>query len=581
MFYTAKNDSYESKRPNIEPGAVLLNLRVVAQQKDGNPQISKLPIKTSVDTVVGTLRKALAKESGYPPQNLQITYNNRPMKDELKLRDHNIQERTTCQINIIVRNEPMSSDSGSRKSVKRRQEDEEADAMSIASKRTKLDKMGDDAMTFVSSAMPTSGERMAMSIVDISNTKTQQRGEIQGTRVSRDDMRNERQQGLGMKSSSVQGHRWRTRCLHVAHTLKGGKMKNEDSIFKFQSEDGSVTSVGVFDGHGLSPFAILASKIGVKISKAWFQKFQSDMINWSEEKWNKSFSQLFTKIQNFTRDQFVAMEKKKRAECNSPTAAPVIDGKGIIRHADGKAIHGGTTASIVLVLRSSNGQKIVTAHCGDSDILKITKKADEDARYKLLTTGHRALNIKEFERVRRLPDSLYHEKLVFVYFIEGVRDPSLLPKVFLDNGRINTRITSNPSHYGLYPSNIRQEPAAYAISPPNSTSDKVRLANTRALGDFYGQQYGLSHIPEVHMHDLDPSSEHILVAASDGVWDIWEYLDVMSWAIKWASVKDPHQHDPLVAKFLQQTKQRATTLFRNPLSVDDSSVGIIVVPKEM
>jgi hypothetical protein len=205
----------------------------------------------------------------------------------------------------------------------------------------------------------------------------------------------------------------------------------------------------------------------------------------------------------------------------------------------------------------------------------VKESSPENPNYQIITTGHRVLNAAEYKRIQELPDEEYPVKLQFVYHIHAIRNPSLLPKVFLPDGRINTKITSNPANFGLYPSNIRQEPATYAITPEN-VKDRVRLANTKSLGDFYAHQFGLSYVPEVQMESLPTDSDYCLVAASDGVWDTWTYDDVVTWLLQWMANPTHNVLQNRLKSFLGQTKQRGCKLF---LLVDDSSMGIIHVPK--
>merc|ERR1719296_513026 len=50
---------------------------------------------------------------------------------------------------------------------------------------------------------------------------------------------------------------------------------------------------------------------------------------------------------------------------------------------------------------------------------------------------------------------------------------------------------------GLHPTNVRYEPAVYAVSPGNIYQDATCIAMTRSLGDFYGHQFGLTYIPTI------------------------------------------------------------------------------------
>jgi len=295
-------------------------------------------------------------------------------------------------------------------------------------------------------------------------------------------------------------------CDAFVGTIQGGKPKNEDNVYKFKSPDGAITAIAIFDGHGLSTFAVIASKVAAKIANVWFERFWKDMASWTQKQWTDGFTRLFEKIHTVMRDQFEKLERRKRMDSKVPLDG-IVDENGVVRHSDGNAVHGGTTASFAVVVRSDHGQSFVTAHTGDSEILLVKESDESNPNFEIITTGHRVLNAAEFKRVQDLPDSQYPIKLEFVYHIHCIRDASLLPRVFLPNGRINTKITSNPTNYGLYPSNIRQEPATYAITPANAR-DKVRLANTKSLGDFYAHQYGLSHVPDVQVECLPLDSTY-------------------------------------------------------------------------
>jgi serine/threonine protein phosphatase PrpC len=50
---------------------------------------------------------------------------------------------------------------------------------------------------------------------------------------------------------------------------------------------------------------------------------------------------------------------------------------------------------------------------------------------------------------------------------------------------------------------------------------------TRALGDFYAAQFGLTHEPSVEIKKLDSSwrGNFSIMVASDGIWDCWRYED--------------------------------------------------------
>lgn len=99
---------------------------------------------------------------------------------------------------------------------------------------------------------------------------------------------------------------------------------------------------------------------------------------------------------------------------------------------------------------------------------------------------------------------------------------------------------------GLHPTNVRYEPAVYAVTPRTVSKDSTCIAMTRALGDFYAHQFGLTHKPSItvrkmtasdgctddttHLHTQTHASDKqsfTVFLASDGVWDCWKYDDLM------------------------------------------------------
>eukprot|EP00493_Phyllostaurus_siculus_P015828 UN16072 len=74
---------------------------------------------------------------------------------------------------------------------------------------------------------------------------------------------------------------------------------------------------------------------------------------------------------------------------------------------------------------------------------------------------------------------------------------------------MDSKVAAHPLLYGLYSSNVRKEPTTYAVTPASVINDRVRLANTRAIGDFYAEQFGVSHTPEVMIETLPPNESFL------------------------------------------------------------------------
>jgi serine/threonine protein phosphatase PrpC len=88
---------------------------------------------------------------------------------------------------------------------------------------------------------------------------------------------------------------------------------------------------------------------------------------------------------------------------------------------------------------------------------------------------------------------------------------------------------------GLHPTNVRYEPAVYAVTPQfrtnkhaqgvleRITTDSTCIAMTRALGDFYAHQFGLSAEPSIKFKEIPADMDVCILVGSDGIWDCWKY----------------------------------------------------------
>ena len=76
---------------------------------------------------------------------------------------------------------------------------------------------------------------------------------------------------------------------------------------------------------------------------------------------------------------------------------------------------------------------------------------------------------------------------------------------------------------GLHPSNVRYEPAVYAVTPRGVPKDETCIAMTRAVGDFYAHPFGLTAEPSLSVHMLENDGDYCILAGSDGIWDCWRY----------------------------------------------------------
>jgi hypothetical protein len=99
--------------------------------------------------------------------------------------------------------------------------------------------------------------------------------------------------------------------------------------------------------------------------------------------------------------------------------------------------------------------------------------------------------------VQKLPADEYPHKLLYVYDKTNVFRKYECPLVFLENGTKDPVFVQNPWGSGLHPTNVRYEPAVYAVTPRQINKDSTCIAMTRALGDFYAHQFVLTCEPSI------------------------------------------------------------------------------------
>jgi len=100
---------------------------------------------------------------------------------------------------------------------------------------------------------------------------------------------------------------------------------------------------------------------------------------------------------------------------------------------------------------------------------------------------------------------------------------------------------------------------------------------TRALGDFYAHQFGLTWEPDIYLRPLDENSEFLITVGSDGIWDCWKFEDFSGFA---TSTYKNYPKDLLKAarNIVSTNVGRAKSLF-GKRSFDDSSLCLLYVPK--
>lgn len=76
----------------------------------------------------------------------------------------------------------------------------------------------------------------------------------------------------------------------------------------------------------------------------------------------------------------------------------------------------------------------------------------------------------------------YPSKLLFIYDKNNVFRKYSCPLVFRPDGQRDPSYVENPWGLGLHPTNVRYEPAVYAVTGPEVTKDTTCIAMTRSIG---------------------------------------------------------------------------------------------------
>lgn len=362
-----------------------------------------------------------------------------------------------------------------------------------------------------------------------------------------------------------------TRPVVYGGSKQGAKSFQEDSFFSWSSPSGRVTIGAVFDGHG-GYNGQLASLAARDHAVSYYDANRFGCEDWSLRDWEVRLKLLFTNMHKAIREKLLV------AGIGGAPGSKYQDEKGIVRFPGGFPVHGGTTASMVIQIVNLDGSvTLLGANVGDSTAVCVNHT---DGAFTYLTEDHGPENPVEYRRVCDLPASDYPEKLLFVYDKTDTPRKYECPLVFKPDGSKDEQLASQPWHHGLHPTNARYEPAVYAVTPRTVTRDSTCIAMTRALGDFYAHQFGLTFEPSLKHVELPPGSSFSVYVASDGVWDCWRYED---WARACVSVvrkAKAHQGTNAIgASLLAVSMQRAIASFGEK-SFDDATLVCWLHPSD-
>jgi len=228
--------------------------------------------------------------------------------------------------------------------------------------------------------------------------------------------------------------------------------------------------------------------------------------------------------------------------------------------------------------------RIICSNTGDSDALLLSRKPSrlkrDNNKCKHLSVDHSPDNAEEFLRIKNLPTDSHPTKLLFIYDQANTCRKFECPIVFLEDGTKDPKYVKNPWGNKLRPTNVRYDPAVYAVSPYGVSHDITCIAMTRSLGDFYAHQFGLSNVPSVTFEELDiENNEFIVTVGSDGIWDCWKWDDFSDY-VNGVMTKYKNKLDNVCKTVLKHTVQRAKACFGEG-SFDDASLICVALRPQL
>jgi serine/threonine protein phosphatase PrpC len=349
-----------------------------------------------------------------------------------------------------------------------------------------------------------------------------------------------------------------------SHTQVGGGIGrlNQDQVFVFTSRSKYITIGGVFDGH--SDLGGMTSMVARQYCEDYFATMRSACDSWTQQQFSENIIQLFA-------DMHGAIRRKMLA-CDTTTRVDPLDIHGVPRHKSGSVVRGGTTATLVVRKKYSDGSGyVISANAGDSSAFKFIispNGLNKSVKYVQLSDDHDPMSRSEFMRVKGLSTRLYPDKMKFVYDV-----PYIYPEIFEPSGQIIGRYLVDPWKQRIRTINARNDVSAYCMVPHSVDAKRTCFAMTRSLGDFYGHQCGLIFQPSIKIQEFNATEDHIICVASDGLWDCWKYDDLAD-AIR-RILSDPLCYkidiNHIASTIFDQTIKRGIQMFGEK-DFDDTSI---------
>jgi len=216
------------------------------------------------------------------------------------------------------------------------------------------------------------------------------------------------------------------------------------------------------------------------------------------------------------------------------------------------------------------------------------KEGASSACHELLVEEHSPTNLPEYVRMRALSSGA---RLKFVYDCPDFEEFDIFSRDDRGRAQLDADALRQADEHNVMLKNPRDDRFTLVIIPSETikvaaqgeegeTSTMVEeqaITMTRSLGDFYAHHHGVTWEPETRVMPIARIAERnwrqpSLMLASDGVWDLWNYDEVVD------ELVSPENADPVrmakrAADFCENTRSKGCQYFDEAA---DNLTGVLV-----
>ena len=378
----------------------------------------------------------------------------------------------------------------------------------------------------------------------------------------------------------------------------GGKQKENQDTFFVAHPSKDVAIYAVFDGHGRK-YGKLAATAASTAAKAFLCAHHRWLLDCPHEAMRHAFAIAHAAVRSAMLQQDPTMRLVESAadpfllqwmECDEDEGRPEDEGH------KWDAADGGTTATIAAVLQ---GRGLVTSVVGDSAALLMAREVHNrgtegasSARHEVLVEEHSPTNLPEYVRMRALSSGA---RLKFVYDCPDFEEFDIFSRDARGRAQLDADALRQADEHNVMLKNPRDDRFTLVIIPSETIKvaalpggpgggeehstmvEEQAITMTRSLGDFYAHHHGVTWEPETSVMPLTQIAERkwrqpSLMLASDGVWDLWNYNEVVDELVS-PDNADPARMAKRAADFCEDTRSKGCQYFDEAA---DNLTGVLV-----